>query len=465
MLASPELFTFVIAALRWSREPLDEYSREILSNAYSGVSNEVANALLVAASRGGTLLHTISEERIALPASERDVVFGFSKKLRVLETCGATRPAGMEVLASVVNEFRLPPEVVDEFFSSARSLMDHGDAWKVDDLVAEMQTPGMTATQPAPLTTQLVLKDPAAPEETAPLRTRPAHFSASSLNTYVECRRKWFYRYMCAAVEDRGSSASFYGSAFHAALEALHQEFPRPSDVSEQILWAKLQGYLNTAFDRYRGGFDTPVEFELQRRRARRTARRYIGWLLAQAARSAFTVVGCELAAEMELEGFKFIGYIDRLDRDDASATVTVIDYKTGSIAASAEEYRQKVRQFKEFQLPFYYWARTAAGDRVSRLALVPLKDALLDVAPIELEVVAISSEMQSRRPQLQTTGVISIADLERARTKMVEICKELTQAAVPGFDVTDDPSACKYCAYVDACISRPAPTEERFAR
>ncbi len=443
MLASPELSAFISAALRWSQEPLDEYSRELVSNAYSGVSNEVAHALLLAASRGGTLLNAIGEEPIALPTSDRDSVFGFCRKLNALRACGSRGATKAELVDSIVDQFSLPA-AADDFLSAATSTGKRPPAQSVSHL---------------PLTNAVT------PEDTAPLHTRLTHFSASSLNTYVECRRKWFYRYICAAVEDRGSSASFYGSAFHAALETLHQEFPRPSDVSEQVLWSKLQGYLNAAFDRYRRGFETSVEFELQRRRARRTAKRYLGWLRARATRSPFTVVGCEVAAQMDLEGFEFIGYIDRLDLDDGTAAVTVIDYKTGSIAESADEYLQKVRQFREFQLPFYYWARTAAGDRVSRLALVPLKDALLDVASIELEVVPVSRDVQSRRPDLQKTGVISITDLERARSKMVAICKELTQGEVHHFTVTEDPATCRYCPYVSACIFRPAPAEDNFAR
>ena len=51
---------------------------------------------------------------------------------------------------------------------------------------------------------------------------------------------------------------------------------------------------------------------------------------------------------------------------------MTVVDYKTGAIAKSAGEYLADVLDFSEFQLPFYYWARTAAGDNVTRLSLVP---------------------------------------------------------------------------------------------
>ncbi|MBV8246231.1 MAG: PD-(D/E)XK nuclease family protein [Candidatus Eremiobacteraeota bacterium] len=185
-------------------------------------------------------------------------------------------------------------------------------------------------------------------------------------------------------------------------------------------------------------------------------------WLAAQAARAPFTVLGCELPAQMELEGYAFIGYIDRLDRDDATGAVSVIDYKTGSIATTAEEYRESVRAFQEFQLPFYYWARTAEGDRVSTLSLVPLKDALLDVAPISLEVVPVPTAGVGAR---STRGVISIGELEAARARMIALARELSGGTLAHFAPTTDPQACRYCAYANACNLRPAPAEERFAR
>jgi len=45
------------------------------------------------------------------------------------------------------------------------------------------------------------------------------------------------------------------------------------------------------------------------------------------------------------------------------------------------------VRRFRDFQLPFYYWRARPAGDRVSKLVLIPLKDAPADVRPVVLEV------------------------------------------------------------------------------
>ncbi|MBV8117291.1 MAG: PD-(D/E)XK nuclease family protein, partial [Candidatus Eremiobacteraeota bacterium] len=280
---------------------------------------------------------------------------------------------------------------------------------------------------------------------------------------YAECARKWFYRYACAAVEDPGSSASAYGTAFHLALEDFHGDFPRPRALDESRMRRRVAECVTWAFERNRDGFETPVEFVLQRRRAQRTAQRYVDWLLVQENVAPFEVIGREVAVELELEGFPFVGFIDRLDRDERSGGIGVVDYKTGSIATSAAEYRDKIARFEEFQLPFYYWARTAAGDRITRLALLPLKDALLDVRPIVLEVVPTAATQPKRRDA--PAGTIGVPELERARRRMIELCAELSTGALTAFAVAENPAACAYCAYATACAHRPPPAPERFAR
>jgi hypothetical protein len=60
---------------------------------------------------------------------------------------------------------------------------------------------------------------------------------------------------------------------------------------------------------------------------------------------------------------------------------------------------------------------------------------------------------------------VIPIVELERARERMIEICRELTSGESVAFDVTADPEACRYCAYTLSCANRPYPVEDKFAR
>lgn len=308
----------------------------------------------------------------------------------------------------------------------------------------------------------IALAEPVEREPAGAVRARHPHFSASSLNAYSECERKWFYRYVCAAVDDPGSAASAYGSAFHLALERFHERYLHPRPGDEDAMDRDLTEQIDAAFAEHREGFPTAVEFEIQVRRARRTGKRYVAWLVAESRRAPFTVVGRELAVQLELEGFTFIGFIDRLDRDDRTQAIHVVDYKTGSIAKSAAEYLEKVRRFGDFQLPFYYWVRCAAGDRVTRLTLLPLKDALRDVRPVTLEVVPLpTGAVRGDAP----TGTIAVADLERAKQRMLDICRELTSAAPRSFSAAADPEACVFCAYTVACVRRPPPDGDRFGQ
>ena len=403
----------------WQCTGNDALLARALRSPCSGVPHDTAAAYATAATRIGSLLDAIARSRIAVPADEREALLRFSERVRAIE-----EETNIEAL------FELKPQP---------------DRLITDDDAAFDLTEPQTA-------------DPA-----GSVRARQTHFSASALNAYAECARKWYYRYACAAVEDPGSSASTYGTAFHAALEDFHGEFPEPSAQLEREMRQKIEGYVNWAFERYRNDFGTAVEVELHKRRAQRTAQRYVDWLIAESERAPFTVIGREIAAQLDLEGFAFVGYIDRIDRDDRTGSVAIIDYKTGSIATSASEYREKVRRFRDFQLPFYYWARTAEGDRVARLALIPLKDALLDVAPVSLEVVPVSGT-ESKRSEAPT-GTITVGELELARKKMIEICRDLTSGAIERFAVTNDPSACTYCAYVYACADRPHDERERFGR
>jgi RecB family exonuclease len=467
------LVAFVRDVTRFAAGGQERDARRALCSPYSGVPNVDARALCVAAGERRAVADEIAAERVPLP---HDVTLATRRFARLLdEVREAYRVQGattrehlttielgfMQTLELDAGE-RATLSALAELAGRLDAARVPGTPWEAAELLTALErvVPAEDAiacdtATPRPLRARQ-------PETPWTVKRRRGHFSASSLGAFAECERRWYYRYVCAAVEDRGSSASFYGTAFHWALERFHQEFPRADGVPLELLERKLDSYLATSFERYRSGFETSVEFELQRRRAKRTGRRYVAWFVERARAHPFSVVGTEAAVNLELGGYEFIGYIDRLDRDDATAAVTVVDYKTGSIAQSAQEYRAKVASFLDFQLPFYYWARTQAGDRVTRLALIPLKDASRDVRPIELEVVPIAAP---RSYGESSTGTIGIDELERARAKMVELAALLADGPIERFPATTDPDACRFCAYATACRDRPLPREDRFGR
>lgn len=411
--------SFVEDAVRWHRTGSQTSLIRLLRSSCSGVPHDVAAAYATLARRTTDLLEQIDRGRLALPSDDRDCVVRFAQRARRVRAISPD----------------LEAKALDETILQTFGLATDSDGALENDAPADIEA-------------DLVLADALPPEPPTGVEAWQKHFSASALNTFAECRRKWFFRYACAAVEDRGSAASAYGSAFHLALEDFHGEFPRPTGSDETAMRRRIRECVTWAFERNRDGFETPVEFELQVRRAQRTAQRYVDWLLAQEREAPFEVLGREVPAELDLEGRPFVGYIDRLDRDDRSGGIAVVDYKTGSIAMSVSEYCAEVRAFRDFQLPFYYWARTVAGDRVTKLVLIPLKDALLDVRPIVLVVGA----------------NISVSELKRSRSRMIELSDELASGTIQSFKPTQDPSACTFCAYAVACISKPPPEAQRFA-
>jgi RecB family exonuclease len=412
--------TFLDDAVRWHRTDDQDCLLRLIRSSRSGVDHDVAAAYATLAARTGALLDAIDRGRLALPPADRDRTVRFAQRLR--RTRAISDELDDEALRAAISEaFELAPEPDENPCRAAEP--------------AEVER------------ADIELAEPVVPQDDHGVPAWQRHFSASALNTYAECARKWFYRYACAAIEDRGSAAAAYGSALHCALEDFHGEFPRPKSSERAAMRRRIRECVTWAFERNRDGFETCVEFDLAVRRAQRTAQRYVDWLLAQEKDAPFEVLGREVAVELELNGRPFVGYIDRLDRDERSGGIGVVDYKTGRIATSAAEYGEIVRRFRDFQLPFYYWARTAAGDRVTRLVLIPLKDALADVRPVVLEV----------------GKSIGVDDLERSRNRMIELSDGLASGEIRRFGPTDDAAACAYCAYAAACANKPPAEAQRF--
>jgi RecB family exonuclease len=417
--AAAKVRSFVADAARWYRSGEEAALLRLIRSPFGGVPYDVAAAYATHARRTGALLDAIDASSPALPANDRESALLFAQRARRIRA--------------------LPPDLAEDGLHAAILTV-----FELESQPANLEKKGEAKPRPHG---DIELTAATEPEVPAGVAGWQRHFSASALNTYAECPRKWFYKYICAAVEDPGSAASAYGTAFHSALEDFHGEYPQPTARDSTAMRARIREQITWAFERNRGGFETPVEFELQVRRAQRTAQRYVDWLLAMEREAPFEVLGRELATSLELEGRPFVGYIDRLDRDERSGGVSVVDYKTGNIAASPAEYCDKVRRFRDFQLPFYYWARTAAGDRVTKLVLIPLKDAMHDVRPVVLNVGA----------------NISIAELERSRTRMIELSDALAAGRIENFETTADPAACTYCNYAPACLRRPAAEAARF--
>jgi RecB family exonuclease len=461
------LIDFLRRTIAYAASPDDGAAAHLIDQPYAGIARMDARACIVIGGEQG-VRHAIAHARLPLSHAAQHAARQFLQALETLVDAYAARTTAQAFLQTVAGAFALHERLNTEERATLKALeqeasrLDQTGAWDAQALTqaftryahAVRETP-RERTEP---THPLALHDPEPPQAVS---RRRMHFSASSLGMFAECERRWFYRYVCAAIEDKGSAAALYGTAFHWALERFHEQFPRADAAPAEELRRALDGWVGNAFQRFRPAFATQVEYALQHRRARRTAPQYLAWFVERARKAPFSVIGTEAEAALELEGYNFIGYIDRLDREDATGNVTVVDYKTGSIASSAAEHREKIAKLLDFQLPFYYWVRTAAGDRVTRLSLVPLKDAALQVRPIELEVLPIAPPSNDDAP----SGYIGIDELEKARAKMLQLARSLSEDPIAYFKTAADPEACTWCAYTNACRRRPFRPAQRFAR
>ena len=291
-------------------------------------------------------------------------------------------------------------------------------------------------------------------------------FSASRLNLFVKCPRRWYYEYLCAAVEEKSTANAAYGKVFHAALEALHRDVRFPADWEQAVVLDRLCGLLDVTFGQSHGEFASQLEYEVLRLRARQVARHYVRWLYEEAADAPLEIVEIESRQTLLLRGHRFVGYIDRVDRPPGGGAITIFDYKTGRIEEDPEEYLRLVRSGEEAQLALYYAMRRAQGDDVARVALVSIRDARDKAWILALDITDEAGRSVVQRAE--RAGVVratcSIADLERSLDALTARCDTITREGFDHFAVGADPP-CSYCAYAPACRERPGDGERIFAR
>lgn len=291
-------------------------------------------------------------------------------------------------------------------------------------------------------------------------------FSASRLNVFADCPRRFFYEYLCGAVEERATANALYGKVVHGALEALHRDVRVPSRWDAKEVLGRFTEALDAAFGLARGEFGSELEYAVARVRARRVAEHYVRWLYEEAADAAFEIVDIESRQRLIAGGNHFVGYIDRIDKPLGGGPITIYDYKTGRIPEDPKEYIRAVRSGDEAQLALYYAMRRAQGDAVARIALVSIRDARERTWALALDIVdAAGAPVAARR---ERDGVVratcSTDDLAKSMAALIARCDLLGRDGLEHFAVGADPP-CSFCSYVDACRERPADGERIFAR
>jgi RecB family exonuclease len=236
--------------------------------------------------------------------------------------------------------------------------------------------------------------------------------SASKLKTFLECKRRYYYRYIKQIqrheIPQDVPAEYAIGEDVHKALELLYREQNYFDSYEE--LKAKLEQKLNevcgeSEFEKYliamqKKLLETFCKSEIKRFES--------GW------RVAYT----EEPLSLEYKGIMLSGRVDRIDKKEQS--LQVLDYKTGNYTLYNEK---NYKSATDFQMEFYYLLASKLGN-VSSCAFYNLREGYVEEEMLLREKLAVLDE------HIET--LLAIEELS--------------------FEMCEDIKLCTYCPYKLMC-------------
>ncbi len=210
-------------------------------------------------------------------------------------------------------------------------------------------------------------------------------WSATRLKTYLECKRKYHYRYI-QKIKAKKEEELNEGSFLHLLLDHLYRENDHYNSIEE------IKKSMDKLFDQLLPHTNAKIAYQKLLWKEKMN-----GFVEAELAHfeAGWRVVAREYEVEGEIGGLRFAGRIDRLDQDDTSTLV--IDYKSGSIKDANKS--KNLETLSDFQMSIYdqllrekYQNITLAfmqileGGKLEEITMLEEKNTLLAEHIIELK-------------------------------------------------------------------------------
>ncbi len=237
--------------------------------------------------------------------------------------------------------------------------------------------------------------------------------SATGLRMFLECRRKFYHRYVRKIsgheMPHDIPKESEVGSWLHELLQEVYTQNRTFSSLED------LKKSVESAFEKHK------AKGEMGRYLVRLWLEKLVPFYENEIEHfsEGFEVYACEKSLQKTYKGIPLTGTIDRLDIRDGM--LEVIDYKSGQIKLTESE--KQLEKATEFQLEFYAILASALGE--------------VDTAYYY---------------DLKSGKRIKEIMLEQKLVKLDSIFEYLTSTKEFNFDQTEDQSLCKFCDYAYIC-------------
>lgn len=289
--------------------------------------------------------------------------------------------------------------------------------------------------------------------------------SPSALNDYIECRLKFYFRYVARIREPREVEeeldARVLGNFLHRVMELFYQNIMRRKGTNkvEKADFDDYETSINALIDQafisnYRLNPEKPVVYEGQRLVVKEIVKRFVDRILKMDREYApFTLEALErrdlaYSIRVDSHGHPVVilgGSIDRADRK--GDVVRVIDYKTGKDELKFSDVpslftRGLNRNKAAFQTFLYTLLYKKNVVRYANVKLVP---GLMNRVNLFSEDFVFGLQHASGSLQDATPLLAEFED------HVKKLLSEIYDPSVP-FDQTEDRDVCRFCAYSQLC-------------
>ncbi len=234
-------------------------------------------------------------------------------------------------------------------------------------------------------------------------------WSASRLKTYLECKRKYYYRYI-QKIQAKKEEELNEGAFLHLLLDHLHRE--DESYATEE----QMQKNINILMDRLMPFDDAQIQYKklLWKEKLKGFVETQIDHFKA-----GWKVVEREKEFQSEIGGLKFKGRIDRIDQNETDTLV--LDYKSGSTSGAQSKNMEKVT---DLQMSIYDQILSTKYQNVN-LAFVKI---------------------------FENGKIEEISALEEKNERLFEVIVELKQTKSFVASECEDLQKCKFCEFTLMC-------------
>ncbi|MEA2047576.1 MAG: PD-(D/E)XK nuclease family protein [Campylobacterota bacterium] len=235
-------------------------------------------------------------------------------------------------------------------------------------------------------------------------------WSASRLKTFLECKRKYYYRYI-RKIEAKEEDELNEGAFLHTLLDHLHREDGSYSTKEE------MQKQIDILLDRLLTFEDAKTNYQklLWKEKLKGFVERQIDHF-----KSGWNVVEREKEFQGEIGGLCFKGRMDRIDQNETATLV--LDYKSGSTKEAQKT--KNIESLNDLQMSIYSQILSGKYQNVS-LAFVKL---------------------------FENGEIEEISALEEKNERLFEVTVELKQTKSFVAKKSEDLQKCKWCEFTLMC-------------